>query len=137
MKIYLDMDGTIANLYGVENWLEKLTNNDPSPYRNAERLVDEQVLENLVKLGYELAIVSWLAKNSTKEYDKMVRNAKREWLKENFPNIHFVEIHIVKYGTRKSKVVKEKNGILFDDEKRNREEWRGMAIDAKYLPLWK
>ena len=136
-KIYLDMDGTIADLYGVENWLADLIAGNERPYREAERMVEEKVLENLVKLGYELAIVSWLAKNSSKEYDRKVRNAKREWLKENYPNIKFTEIHIVKYGTPKSRVVKEKNGILFDDEKPNRNEWKGLAIDAKYLPLWK
>lgn len=137
MRIYLDMDGTIADLYGVENWLDDLINGNARPYREAKRMVNEEVLENLVKLGYELAIVSWLAKNSNKEYDKMVRNAKREWLRRNYPNIQFVEMHIVKYGTPKSKVVKEKNGILFDDEKPNREEWKGMAIDAKELKNWK
>lgn len=135
-RIYLDMDGTIANLYGVENWLEKLVNGDASPYIEAQKMVEEEVLLNLVKLGYEIAIVSWLSKGSNKEYDRMVRNAKKEWLVRNFPNIQFVEIHIVKYGTPKSRVVKEKNGILFDDEERNRNEWKGLAIDAKYLPIW-
>jgi len=133
-RIYLDMDGTIADLYGVEGWLEDLTNGNARPYRVAKRMVNEEVLENLVKVGYELAIVSWLAKNSNKEYDKAVREAKREWLKENFPNIKFAEIHIVKYGTPKSKVVKEKNGILFDDEEPNRREWKGLAIHANELP---
>lgn len=136
MKIYLDMDGTIADLYGVKNWLEKLVNGDASPYAEATRLVEEETLTALVNAGYELGIVSWLSKNSTKEYDKMVRTAKREWLAKNFPNIHFKEIHIVKYGTPKSKVVKEKNGILFDDEERNRNEWKGLAVDAKFLPNW-
>ena len=133
MKIYLDMDGTIADLYGVENWLADLVSKNARPYREAKRLVAEERLAELVKLGYELAIVSWLAKNSNKEYDKEVRKAKREWLKENYPNIKFEEIHIVKYGTPKSKVVKEKNGILVDDEKPNRIEWKGLAITPNWL----
>ena len=129
-KIYLDMDGTIADLYGVENWLEDLIAGNERPYREAERLVEEEELAELVADGYELAIVSWLAKNSNKEYDRKVRNAKREWLKENYPNIKFTEIHIVKYGTPKSRVVNER-GLLIDDETPNRREWKGIAIDPK------
>ena len=129
-KIYLDMDGTIADLYGVENWLADLIAGNERPYREAERLVEEEELAKLVADGYELAIVSWLAKNSSKEYDRKVRNAKREWLKENYPNIKFTEIHIVKYGTPKSRVVNER-GILIDDEIPNRREWKGVAVDPK------
>lgn len=129
-KIYLDMDGTIADLYGVENWLADLIAGNERPYREAERLVEEEELIKLVEDGYELAIVSWLAKNSNKEYDRKVRNAKREWLKANYPNINFTEIHIVKYGTPKSRVVNEK-GILVDDEIPNRKEWKGVAVDPK------
>ena len=136
-RIYLDMDGTIANLYNVNNWLEDLINSNPRPYKEAKRMVEEEVLERLVKAGYELGIVSWLAKGGNKEYNKEVRRAKRQWLKDNYPNIQFVEIHIVQYGKAKSKVVKEKNGILFDDEERNRREWKGLAVDAKELPNWK
>ena len=33
--IYFDMDGTIANLYAVDNWLPKLRAYDPSPYMDA------------------------------------------------------------------------------------------------------
>ena len=31
MMIWFDMDGTIANLYGVENWLPMLRAYDPTP----------------------------------------------------------------------------------------------------------
>ena len=130
--IYLDMDGTIANLYEVENWLPKLINSDSSPYEEAKPMIDMNDLSNLLKdlqsKGVKIGIVSWLAKNSTKEYDKAVRTAKRKWLKENI-DITFDEIHIVKYGTRKDYIVRDKNGILFDDELNNRNKWRGLAID--------
>ena len=38
--IYFDMDGTIANLYGVIDWLPKLHNSDASPYMEAKPLVE-------------------------------------------------------------------------------------------------
>ena len=130
--IYFDMDGTIANLYEVENWLPKLIDNDPTPYEEAEPMVNMKDLSGLLKdlqhMGIRIGIVSWLAKNSTKGYDKEVRAAKRKWLKKNI-DITFDEIHIVKYGTRKDYIVKDKNGILFDDELNNRNNWRGLAID--------
>lgn len=130
--IYFDMDGTIADLYSVDNWLDKLVNNDATPYEEAEPMVNMKDLSSFLKdlqhKGIRIGIVSWLAKNSTKEYDKAVRAAKRKWLKENI-DITFDEIHIVKYGTRKDYIVKDKNGILFDDELNNRNNWRGLAID--------
>ena len=130
--VYFDMDGTIANLYEVENWLPKLINSDPTPYEEAKPMIDMNDLSGLLKglqhKGIRIGIVSWLAKNSTKEYDKAVRTAKRKWLKENI-DIKFDEIHIVKYGTRKDYIVRDKNGILFDDELNNRNNWRGLAID--------
>lgn len=36
--IYFDMDGTIANLYGVENWLDYLIANDPRLMRSQSPL---------------------------------------------------------------------------------------------------
>ena len=95
MTIYFDMDGTIANLYGVENWLEKLRAEDVSPYVEAEPLVDMRELSRLLNVlqlsGVNLGIISWLSKDATKEYDKMVRRAKREWLMENLPGVEVIE----------------------------------------------
>ena len=33
--LVFDMDGTIANLYAVENWLEDLRSENPRPYEVA------------------------------------------------------------------------------------------------------
>lgn len=133
MTIYFDMDGTIADLYGVENWLPKLRAEDASPYTEATPLTDMGNLQLLLAIlqnrGYKIGIISWLAKNSSKSYDKSVRKAKIEWLKAMLPEIHFDEMHIVKYGTRKDYVAKDKGGIIFDDDERVREKWRGESFN--------
>ena len=131
--IYFDMDGTIANLYGVDNWLPKLRAEDASPYAEATPLTDMENLQLLLAIlqnrGYKIGIISWLAKNSTKSYDKSVRKAKIEWLRAMLPEIHFDEMHIVKYGTRKDYIAKDKKGIIFDDDERVRAKWRGESFN--------
>lgn len=142
MKICFDMDGTVANFYAVPNWLDYLINEDSHPYKVAEPMFDTDYLnelcECLKQAGHEIVIVSWLSKHSTKEFDKKVRQAKREWLKKFFPRA--TKIHIVKYGTNKAKVVGNLEGaILFDDELRNRRQWidkGGRAYEPKdILPI--
>ena len=131
MTIYFDMDGTIANLYGVENRLPKLQNEDASPYTDAKPLVRLATLARLLnkaqRNGHKVGIVSWLAKNSTENYDEKVTNAKIEWLNTHLKSVQFDEIRIGKYGTPKSTMVDDKNGILFDDEEPNRIEWKGTS----------
>lgn len=132
--IYFDMDGTIANLYGVENWLECLRAYDETPYENATVMLNMQVLARLLnKLqanGYHIGIISWLSKNSNIDYDTRVTQAKRVWLDKHLHSVEFNEIKIVEYGTPKEKVVDYPQGILFDDEIQNRENWFGQAFDV-------
>ena len=132
--IYFDMDGTIANLYGVDGWLEMLINHDETPYTNATPLLRLNtlafMLNRLQKDGYTIGIVSWLAKNSNEEYDTRVANAKIKWLRTHLKSVQFDEIHIVPYGTPKENVVNFPKGILFDDEEPNRTNWNGTAYDV-------
>ena len=135
--IYFDMDGTIANLYGVNNWLDMIIAKDETPYRIAEPMVRmnvlARVLNNLARKGWTIGIVSWLAKNSNTEYDERVTKAKIEWLKTHLKSVHFEEIHIVPYGTPKHEIVNNPNGILFDDEEPNRTKWIGTAYDVNEI----
>ena len=129
------MDGTIADFYGVQGWLEDIRNNNPRPYIVAEPLYNMDILIsilNLLKLqGWEIVITSWLAKGSTKEFDELTRVAKREWLEQfNFP---FDEIHLVKYGTTKANCTRKKGGyqVLVDDNEQVRNGWHlGSTINA-------
>lgn len=124
--IYFDIDGTIANLYGDPNWLPKLRAYDESPYRNAKPLINMSLFARLLhraqRLGYTIGIISWLSKEPTPEYDQKVTDAKMAWLNEHLPSVQFDEIHIIAYGVPKSSVA-DSNGILFDDEEKNRQEW--------------
>ena len=133
-KIWLDMDGTFVDLYGVENWLEKLRAHDASPYKNAKGLINfsdfAKTIRKLQKQGWQVGIVSWTAKNSTREYDRKVKETKIQYLLDHFPSVYFDDVQILKYGTPKSTVG---TGVLFDDELNNRNEWKGIACSQKNL----
>ena len=135
--LVFDMDGTIADLYGVENWLTDLQTGNVRPYEIAEPLYNmnelNEILHRLQNLGWRIVITTWLAMNATKEYNKEVANAKKEWLKRyGFP---YDEIHCVKYGTTKANCTRKKGGfqILIDDNKKVRDGWTlGTTVNAKY-----
>lgn len=135
--IFFDMDGTIADLYGVENWLDYLIALDALPYEIAKPLIRlnalARVLNRLQKQGYKVGVISWLAKNSNIDYDEKVTKAKKEWLKKHLASVNFDEIHIVKYGTPKQTFAKTENDILFDDEEKNRNDWTGKAFDVNKI----
>lgn len=135
--IFFDMDGTIADLYGVENWLDYLIVSDALPYEIAKPLIRlnalARILNRLQKQGYKVGVISWLAKNSNTDYDEKVTRAKKEWLKKHLASVNFDEIHIVKYGTPKQTFAKTENDILFDDEEKNRNDWTGKAFDVNEI----
>lgn len=135
--IFFDMDGTIADLYGVKNWLDYLIAADALPYEVARPLIRlnalARILNRLQNQGYKIGIISWLAKNSSAEYDEKVTKAKQDWLAKHLKSVHFDEINIVAYGTPKQNFAKTANDILFDDEERNRNEWTGKAFDVNNI----
>ena len=135
--IFFAMDGTIADLYGVENWLDYLIASDALPYEIAKPLIRlnalARILNRLQKQGYKVGVISWLAKNSNTAYDEKVTRAKKEWLKKHLASVNFDEIHIVKYGTPKQTFAKTENDILFDDEEKNRSDWTGKAFDVNEI----
>ena len=113
--LVFDMDGTIANFYGVKGWLDYLINEDTTPYEIAEPLYDMDILNNILKdlknKGWKIVVTTWLAKY-------------------NFP---YDEIHLVKYGTTKANCTRKHGGyqILVDDNETVRKGWKlGHTINA-------
>lgn len=133
-----DMDGTIADLYAVPNWLEKLRDGDPSPFRDAAPMWDMNALRNAllnaISNGWEVRVITWLPPESPLEYKKAVTAAKKEWLaRHKFP-AH--KCHCVAYGTTKAKCVfrsfYEPPFILFDDNGKIRNGWHlGDTVDPQ------
>lgn len=132
--IYLDMDGTIADLYGADDWLERIYREDATLYADARPLCDMgelcELLGQAQAKGYKVGIITWLAKDATKEYKQAITRAKRGWI-ANYLSIKLDEEHYIQYGTRKDYVAKDKEGILFDDDLRVREKWRGKVYNPQ------
>ena len=134
---YFDMDGTIADLYGVDGWLDDLIAFRTRPYDEA------RVMHNMSKLakrihkaqrsGIKVGIISWLSKTATEDYNKAVEKAKRKWLKKHLKSVTFDEIIIVPYGTPKHTLVAV-DSVLFDDEAHNRNTWdKGSAYPPEMI----
>ena len=136
MKIWFDMDGTIADLYGVDGWLDMLIASDPTPYAIAKPLINMSALARLIhkvqRMGFEVGIVSALSKNSTPDYDEKVKTAKLEWLKTHLASVKFNEIRFVPYWYTKNNVNTGAD-VLFDDEERHLEKWTGTAVHASKM----
>ena len=133
--LVFDMDGTIADLYGVDNWLEDLRAENPRPYIDAKPIYAMNILNPLLEIfkdnGWKIVVTTWLAKGSSKEYDRLVREAKLAWLEEyQFP---YDEIHLLKYNTTKANATRKLGGyqVLIDDNEKIRKGWSlGDTIDA-------
>ena len=135
--ICFDMDGTIADLYGVDGWLEMIEEEEAFPYAvarpmwNMEMLVD--LLGKIQATGIEIRIITWLSKTSSEEFKVVTREAKREWLEDwAFPYDAF---HGVQYGATKADSVRRflgegETAWLIDDNAKVRNGWHlGEAID--------
>lgn len=132
--IYFDMDGTIADFYNVDNWLDYLEKENSYPYQVAKPLVNFSVLARYIhkaqKNGWIVGIISWTSKKGTAEFNQQVKAAKKKWLKKHLPSVLFDEMYIIDYGTPKNSCGQ---GILFDDEERNRETWGAEAYDVNNI----
>ena len=126
-KVYLDMDGTIYNLYGRENWLERLLSGDESVFWGDFRLITENDLRFRYPASeFEIVILSMTPKGADEEYCKRVITVKDAWLDMYFPSI---TKRIYKKYSHNKNLPHCENAILIDDNAEIRKTWRGTAID--------
>ena len=116
MIILFDLDGTLGNLFGRRDWLEKLKNEEPI-YEELEPLVNMEELNaiayKLKSIGIEFGVVTWLAMGASEEYEFITSMEKYRWCKKYIPFI--TEFECQPYGTPKQTNYRNRQCILIDD----------------------
>lgn len=148
VKVFFDLDGTLFNLYGKENWLEMLRTEDPLAF-------DWKDMPNfgfmpsfdyddffalckqlMAEFGVEFNVITWLPMYATKEYEEECAKVKKEWVNIFMPFVK--NICCQSYGVPKQLGVKSrsKEMILIDD---NLEVCRTWETDCmrKYINVTK
>lgn len=129
--VYLDMDGTIADLYGKENWLQMLREEIDGAFIDLEPMTtEERLLQVFPVESYEIRILSMTPKGASYEYCKRVEVEKDKWLDEHFPSLK--KRIYKKYGNNKN-LKNSAKAILIDDNETIRRTFRGIAIDPRAL----
>lgn len=125
---FFDMDGTIADLYSVDGWLESLRSSDPTPYAEAMPMGNMEALRSRIDAiraqGDIVGVISWCSKCGSPDYNRATRAAKVAWL--DAQGLTFDEINVVRYGRDKYTCRKTTNldkYVLFDDEDTNIDNW--------------
>ena len=131
IKVYLDLDGTIASLYTEKDWLNRLHNEEEGLFLNLKPIINQEILlEKFPKEKYEIVILSMTPKGASLEYCERVKTEKDLWLSEHFPSL--TKRIYKKYGHNKN-LKNSANAILIDDNEIIRNNWRVVALNPAQL----
>lgn len=123
IKLFLDMDGTLAKFNSKRNALKRFENekgffSSLKPFKNIEFINDLALRKDC-----ELYVIS-ATPNAQADNDKMI------WLEKYLPNIKKANICFCRIGTNKAKEIKrqlnidiDKTCLLLDDYTNNLIEW--------------
>lgn len=123
ITICFDLDGTLFDLYGKNNWLEKLETEKPEVFRG-DFLPEIDVtklfliMAKLAAMKVRFEVITWLPKYASKKFERECTKEKIKWVKNNLPFID--NISCISYGVPKQTAVSKKTSKIFlidDDEK--------------------
>ena len=119
IKIYFDMDGTVADFYSQENWLEMLRNETAGAFAFCKPLFDENsfylLISDLAEKGAQFGVITWLPMQASRSYELICEIEKQNWCETYLPFISTFAAQ--SYGIPKQNAI-TKNAqleILIDD----------------------
>lgn len=128
-ELYFDLDGTLYDLYAIPNWLQLLRGEKNGAYLMGNSTCNLQTVKELCETliqnyNYDIGVITWLAKYSSKEYEKRAMQEKLMWIESELPFVSEKNIFITPYGTPKQNFAgKNKKAILFDDNEEIIKNW--------------
>lgn len=136
--VYFDMDGTLADLYGVHDVFKRLDNNDASVYIEAAPIPKYvEMLKEFKNMGYMVGIITAGSRfppgTPDDVRDKMnedTAEAKQQWLQEQGLSSYIDSFQFIPYGVSKYEVAEDKTAILVDDDDRVLSTWYSDRIKA-------
>lgn len=129
--VYFDMDGTIADLYGVSDCFKRLDNMDATVYSEAKP-IDKYInmLKEFHTMGYRVVILSALGMVSSKQFDKDTVRNKGIWL-DTYVGKEYIDERIYIPNTKHKELYQLfGKGILVDDDDRVLMNWNYDRIKA-------
>lgn len=120
-KIFFDLDGTLYNLYEIDNWLDSLQYEDATVFERGDFIGDYERFMNVVKellaKGFTFGVISWLPMYATPEFEAECAKVKETWVKKYLPFVD--EMTFQRYGTPKQNAIQRKAQTMYllDDSK--------------------
>lgn len=114
-KIFFDLDGTLYDLYNIENWLDSLQNEDATVFERGNFIGDYDefiaIVKELMFKGYTFGVISWLPMYATPEFENECAEVKRKWVQKYLPFVE--EINFQRYGTPKQNAIQTKAQTMY------------------------
>lgn len=128
--VYFDMDGTLADLYGVTNVFKRLDALDANVYSEAKP-IDTYInmLKEFKNMGYKVIILSCLGMISDKQFDKDTIHNKGLWL-DKYVGKQYIDERIYIPNTKHKEQYINEYGILVDDDDKVLMNWNYDRIKA-------